>query len=151
MYIARILTALAFASAGGLAHAQISSTIAAVSDYEFRGVSLTDTDPALQASLDYSFSNGIAIGAWGSNLDYGPDYDGDFELDVAEMIEAPKPIKCPHCKAKLDTKSSEDFSTVLEDLIAQVAAMSKKFSLTLTLESDDLPGAYAKDEDDEDD
>ena len=77
--------------------------------------------------------------------------NGDFELDVAEMIETPKPIKCPHCKAKLDTKSSEDFATVIEDLIAQVAAMAKKFSLTLTLESDDLPGAYAKDEDEDED
>jgi hypothetical protein len=77
--------------------------------------------------------------------------NGDFELDVAEMIETPKPIKCPHCKAKLDTKSSEDFATVLEDLIAQVAAMAKKFSLTLTLESDDLPGAYAKEEEEDED
>jgi uncharacterized protein (TIGR02001 family) len=73
---------VAFAAVNGLAHAQLSSTITAVSDYEFRGVSLTGTDPALQASLDFSFSNGIAIGAWGSNLDYGPDYDGNFELDV---------------------------------------------------------------------
>jgi uncharacterized protein (TIGR02001 family) len=82
MYNVRILTALAFATAGGLAHAQLSSTITAVSDYEFRGVSLSDTDPALQGSLDYSFANGVAIGAWGSNLDYGAGYDGDFELDV---------------------------------------------------------------------
>jgi uncharacterized protein (TIGR02001 family) len=72
---------MAFAALSGPAHAQWSSTITAVSDYEFRGVSLTGTDPALQASLDYSFANGIEIGAWGSNLDYGPGYDGDFELD----------------------------------------------------------------------
>jgi DNA-directed RNA polymerase subunit RPC12/RpoP len=76
--------------------------------------------------------------------------NGDFELDVADMIESPKPIKCPHCKAKVDAKASEDFATVLEDLIAQVSAMSKKFTLTMTLETDDLPGAYAKEEEDED-
>lgn len=67
--------------ASGLAHAQFTSTITLVSDYEFRGVSLAETDPALQASLDYEFANGIAIGAWASNLDYGDAYDGSFELD----------------------------------------------------------------------
>lgn len=69
------------AVASDLAHAQLSSTVTAVSEYEFRGVSLSETDPALQVSLDYEFANGIAIGAWASNLDYGADYDGNFELD----------------------------------------------------------------------
>ena len=77
--------------------------------------------------------------------------NGDFELDVAEMMEAPKPIKCPHCKAKVDAKASEDFTTVLEDLISQIAAMGKKFTMTLTLETDDLPGAYAKEEKEDED
>ena len=82
MRTVRILTFLAFAVTNGPAYAQLSSTLTAVSDYEFRGVSLTGTDPAFQASLDYSFANGLAIGAWGSNLDYGRDYDGNFELDL---------------------------------------------------------------------
>lgn len=81
MYAARILLALALTTMGATAHAQGSATITAVSDYEFRGVSLTGEDPALQASLDYSFANGISLGAWGSNLDYGDEYDGHFELD----------------------------------------------------------------------
>ena len=76
--------------------------------------------------------------------------NGDFELDVAEMIETPKPIKCPHCKAKVDAKASEDFATVLEDLIAQISAMGKKFTLTMAIETDDLPGAYAKEEEEDD-
>ncbi len=74
---------------------------------------------------------------------------GDFELDVAEMLENPKPFKCTHCKAKLDAKASEDFTTVLEDIIAQISGMAKKFKLTLTIEADDLPGAYAKEEEEE--
>jgi hypothetical protein len=76
-----LMLAAVIAAPSGLAHAQFSSTLTLVSDYEFRGVSLTETDPALQASLDYEFANGIAIGAWASNLDYGDDYDGSFELD----------------------------------------------------------------------
>jgi len=66
----------------GVSHAQLSSTVTLVSDYEFRGVSLTEGDPALQASLDYAFDSGFALGAWASNLDYGDDYDGNYELDV---------------------------------------------------------------------
>ena len=77
--------------------------------------------------------------------------NGDFELDVADMLENPKPIKCSHCKAKVDTKASEDFATVLEDLIAQVSAMSKKFKLTMSIETDDLPGQYAAEEDEDED
>jgi len=76
-----LVLAAALAAASGLAHAQWSSTVTLVSDYEFRGVSLTETDPALQASLDYEFTNGIAIGTWASNLDYGDAYDGNFEID----------------------------------------------------------------------
>ncbi|MES1262752.1 MAG: TorF family putative porin, partial [Peristeroidobacter soli] len=36
--------------------------------------------PALQGSADYAFSNGLSIGAWASNVDFG--YDADIELDV---------------------------------------------------------------------
>lgn len=62
------------------AQAQFSSTITAVSDYDFRGVSLSAKDPALQASADYAFSNGFAIGAWASNVDFGD--DATYELDL---------------------------------------------------------------------
>jgi uncharacterized protein (TIGR02001 family) len=70
---------LAVASA---AHAQFSSTITGTTQYDFRGISLSADDPALQASLDYAFANGFAVGAWASNIDYGPDFDGDIELDL---------------------------------------------------------------------
>ena len=81
MDAARILLTLVLATAAGAAHAQFSATITVTSDYEFRGVSLAGTDPAVQASADYEFAGGLAIGAWTSNLDYGDDYDGSFELD----------------------------------------------------------------------
>jgi uncharacterized protein (TIGR02001 family) len=76
-----MLALVAMAGMGGSAHAQFSSTATLVSDYEFRGVSLSEGDPAPQVSLDYAFSNGLAIGSWASTLDYGDDYDGEFELD----------------------------------------------------------------------
>jgi uncharacterized protein (TIGR02001 family) len=81
MKIQRHWVMLALVAIGGSAHAQFSATAALVSDYEFRGVSLSAGDPAPQASLDYAFANGLAIGTWASTLDYGDDYDGEFELD----------------------------------------------------------------------
>ena len=54
----------------------------AVSDYDFRGASQTAKDPAIQASLDFSTEGGWYIGAWASNVDFGPDVDADYEVDL---------------------------------------------------------------------
>ena len=59
-----------------------SATVTAVSDYDFRGISLSSTNPALQASVDFAAENGFYAGAWVSNFDYGSAYDGDIELDL---------------------------------------------------------------------
>src|SRR6185503_18370381 len=66
----------------GVSQAQFSSTWTVVSDYDFRGVSQSGKDPALQGSADYAFGDsGFSIGAWASNVDFDP-YDGDIELDL---------------------------------------------------------------------
>jgi uncharacterized protein (TIGR02001 family) len=69
------LTALA-------ANAEITGTLSVVSDYNFRGISLSANDPALQGSLDYASENGFYAGAWASTIDYGDDYDGNVEVDL---------------------------------------------------------------------
>jgi uncharacterized protein (TIGR02001 family) len=74
---AGLLCAAASANAG-----EVTGTVTAVSDYDFRGVSLSAKDPALQASIDYAHDSGFYAGAWASNIDYGPDIDGDIELDL---------------------------------------------------------------------
>ena len=40
----------------GVSQAQFSSTWTAVSDYDFRGVTQSGKDPALQGSADYAFA-----------------------------------------------------------------------------------------------
>lgn len=65
------------------AHAEITGTATVTSDYDFRGVSLSDEDPAFQASIDYAHDNGFYASIWGSTLDYGPDYDGAIEIDLS--------------------------------------------------------------------
>lgn len=66
----------------GVSQAQISSTWTLASDYDFRGTSNSATDPVLQASIDYEAPGGFWIGAWASNFDYGPQYDGNIEIDL---------------------------------------------------------------------
>ncbi|MGQ0430106.1 MAG: TorF family putative porin [Gammaproteobacteria bacterium] len=74
--------AAALLCAAGAANAgEVTGTVTAVSDYDFRGVSLSAKDPALQASIDYAHDSGFYAGAWASNIDYDI-IDGDIELDL---------------------------------------------------------------------
>ena len=76
----RILTGLTLALAIGSAQAaEVSGTIGFTNDYRFRGISQTTGDAAIQGSLDVAFENGIYIGAWGSNVDWGD--DANIEID----------------------------------------------------------------------
>ena len=65
------LGVVALAVASGAAQAEVSSTVTIASDYDFRGITQTALDPALQASLDWSHENGLYAGLWGSNVDFG--------------------------------------------------------------------------------
>lgn len=77
------LSSLLFLLLSGAAYADISSTLTAVSDYDFRGVSLSGKDPAFQPSLDWSSDSGFYAGLWGSSsLDFGPGSESDFEIDA---------------------------------------------------------------------
>jgi uncharacterized protein (TIGR02001 family) len=78
----KMLSAVALLAAAGAANAGVSSTITATNDYDFRGVSQSATDPAIQASLDYAHDSGFYVGAWASTIDFGPGSDADFELDL---------------------------------------------------------------------
>jgi uncharacterized protein (TIGR02001 family) len=52
-----------------------------VSDYDFRGITQTAGDPALQASVDYAHPSGWYIGGWASNVDFGVG-DPNVEVDL---------------------------------------------------------------------
>jgi uncharacterized protein (TIGR02001 family) len=53
---------------------------AVVSDYRFRGVSLSDKDFALQPYLTVKHESGLYVGAWGSNL--AENAGDDVEVDL---------------------------------------------------------------------
>ena len=46
----------------------ISGSITGVSDYRFRGVSLSDKDFAIQPTITVSHESGFYVGAWASNI-----------------------------------------------------------------------------------
>ena len=76
------LAALSLLALGAAAHADVTGTVTVVSDYDFRGITQTAQDPALQGSIDWTSDTGIYLGAWGSNVDFGDDVDVDIEVDL---------------------------------------------------------------------
>jgi len=61
------------------AWAQVSGQIALTSDYRWRGVSLSDGQPAVQGSLSYDHSSGLFAGLFASNVEL---YAGDGGLSA---------------------------------------------------------------------
>ena len=52
-----------------------------VSDYRFRGVSLSGEDPTLQGTVTVAHESGFYVGVWGSGLASGTDFGGT-EIDI---------------------------------------------------------------------
>lgn len=62
----------------------VDFTLSAVSDYRFRGLSLSNKDPAFQPSITVTNDTGIYLSAWGSNI---ADNGGDnIEIDLTAGI-----------------------------------------------------------------
>jgi uncharacterized protein (TIGR02001 family) len=76
------LAAALFAAAGAANAAGFTLTPALTSDYDFRGVSQNDESETLQLGLNYAMENGVYIGAWGSEVDFGPGSNATWELDL---------------------------------------------------------------------
>jgi uncharacterized protein (TIGR02001 family) len=77
-----LVASVALAVAGVANAGDLSMTVTATSDYDFRGVTQTAQDPALQLSVDWAAENGLYVGAWGSNVDFGDCCDENVELDL---------------------------------------------------------------------
>lgn len=86
MGVAALATAAttAFASAAN-AEVTFTGNVALTSDYVFRGISQTQSDPAIQGGMDATTGIFYA-GVWGSSLDFGSigglAVDSGFELDL---------------------------------------------------------------------
>ncbi|MCM2678350.1 TorF family putative porin [Echinimonas agarilytica] len=68
----------------------LSANAAVASDYVWRGLTQTDNGPAISGGIDYDAGNGIYVGTWASNVDFGDDdatYEWDFYAGYAGEIE----------------------------------------------------------------
>jgi uncharacterized protein (TIGR02001 family) len=59
------------ASVAAHSEVEISANVTLASDYSFRGVSQTTRDPAIQGGFDVAWDNGLYIGTWSSNVNFG--------------------------------------------------------------------------------
>jgi len=61
----------------------VSGSVTLVSDYRFRGVSLSGGDPAIQGGVTVTSDSGFYVGTWASSIDDGgTDFYGDAEVDL---------------------------------------------------------------------
>lgn len=78
---ARFLIIIAAMLAAAAARAEVSASVGVYTDYDFRGISQTEGDPAIQASFDYA-GDLFYASLWGSNVDFGDSTDGNMEVDL---------------------------------------------------------------------
>lgn len=60
----------------------LTSNVALVSQYVFRGVSYSQEDPAIQGGFDYAHASGLYAGVWGTSLSSKAIADASGEIDV---------------------------------------------------------------------
>ncbi len=72
----RLVCLAALIASAADAGAQLSGHVAVMSDYVFRGESLTEGRPALQAGINYDHASGLYLGALASNVQIEPNDAG---------------------------------------------------------------------------
>lgn len=77
--------------------------------------------------------------------------DSSFELDAQDLIDGTEKLVCPNCDTKAPVTMVDDFISALSDLRTQAATLSKKFTLNLSIETDELADLEADDDDVDDD
>ena len=83
MFTAAVMTAASVAGVTGVANAEpvFSGNVALTTDYQFRGISQSLENPAVQGGFDYG--NGIFYaGVWGSSIDFGVEGTAEVDLDA---------------------------------------------------------------------
>jgi hypothetical protein len=80
---------LGLAAASESAHAGTTGSAALTSDYVFRGVSQSNSDPAIQAGFEFASETGWYAGTWGSSISWlsdlsavGAEISSSVEIDA---------------------------------------------------------------------
>ena len=64
--------------------------------------------------------------------------EASFELDAQDLIDGTEKLVCPHCDAKAPSNLAEDFVSALTEMRVQVTALSKKFGVSMAVETEDI-------------
>jgi hypothetical protein len=75
--------------------------------------------------------------------------EGTFDLEASDLIEGNEKLVCPHCDNKATATMVDDFTAALTELRTQVATLSKKFALSLTVETVDVAEEVSEDEEED--
>lgn len=77
------LLAAALVASAGAAHAQgeFTGNVALATDYTWRGISQSNSDPAISGGFDYTNSIFYA-GVWAANVDFDDASDANLEVDL---------------------------------------------------------------------
>jgi uncharacterized protein (TIGR02001 family) len=57
-------------------------SVAAATDYIYRGISLSDHGPAIQGGFQWQLADGWSAGAWGSTVDFQTRGGASYEIDL---------------------------------------------------------------------
>lgn len=80
---AAIVPTAAFAQDEPASDFTVTGSVTIASEYRLRGISQTDSDPAIQGGLTVAHSSGFYVGTWASNLSgYGTYGGSNMELDL---------------------------------------------------------------------
>ncbi len=96
MSFSKTILATTLLATAGVAQAEVSANLGVVSNYVFRGVTLSDDTAAVQGGVDYNHDSGFYAGTWMSSLDdnskanaevdlyagFSGDINDDFSYDV---------------------------------------------------------------------
>ncbi len=80
MKFAKTVIATALIASAGVAQAEITANVSAVTNYYFRGITQTADSAAVQGGFDYSQESGLYAGVWGSNVDFGGKESTEVDL-----------------------------------------------------------------------
>jgi hypothetical protein len=75
--------------------------------------------------------------------------EASFELEVQDLLDAPKTLDCPNCEAKAPARRVEALASALDDLMKAMKELSPKFGVSVAAETDDLTAKAADDDEDE--
>ncbi|VAW75354.1 Conserved hypothetical protein 2001 [hydrothermal vent metagenome] len=82
MKFAKTIIAATLLASAGVAQAEVTANVSAVSNYYFRGITQTSNGAAVQGGFDYSNESGFYAGVWGSNVDFGVASTESTEIDL---------------------------------------------------------------------